>query len=143
MSNIVVSGGFTGESYQPSSFNENNFTAENGEMKQNSIQGYKNLSEMIDAYLSTPKNNEIIVQFYPGYSPPPMPAEQNQNNENQGNYEDGENKERPSEDREEKTIDNEEESDEESSEAEIKELYSTDYVLEGSLNLNLEIEKEE
>ena len=145
MSNIVVNGGFTGQSYQGTGYNESNYTAENGEMKENSIQGYKNLSEMIDAYLSTPKNNEIIVQFYPGYNPPPMPINEKQNNENQGenqgNFEDGE-EDLPAEDREEKSIENKEESADESSEAEIKELYSTDYVLEGSLNLNLEIEKE-
>ncbi|MGM0437606.1 MAG: SpoIVB peptidase S55 domain-containing protein [Bacillota bacterium] len=141
MSNIIVSGGFTGESYQGSGFNEDDFSSENGEMKKNSIQGYKNLSEMIDAYLSTPKNNEIIVQFYPGYAPPPMPEGETQENKEEDNFEDGDEEDLPAENREEKAIE-EEQTEEESSEAEIKELYSTDYVLEGSLSLNLEIEKE-
>jgi len=140
MSNIVVSGGFTGESYQGTGYNESDYTAENGEMKENSIQGYKNLSEMIDAYLSIPKNNEIIVQFYPGYAPPPMPVEENQKNESEDNFEEGKKQDLPKEDRDEQVI--EEENTDESSEAEIKELYPTDYVLEGSLNLNLEVEKE-
>ena len=139
MSNIVISGGFTGESYQGSSFNQGDVSSENGEIKKNSIQGYKNLREMIDAYLSTPKNNEIIVQFYPGYSPPPMPDEETQQKEGEDNFENKE-EDLPAEDREDKPREDEQ-AEKGSSKAEIKELYSTDYVLEGSLNLNLEIEK--
>ena len=137
MSNIIVSGGFTGESYQGTGFNEDYLNSENGEMKENSIQGYQNLEEMIDSYLSLPKNNEIIVQFYPGYSPPTAPAKESKNNK-----EDDEAKKQDftTEDRGKDDVKEEAET-KEFSEAEIKELYPTNYVLEGSLNLNLEIEK--
>ena len=134
MNNIVISGGFTGETYRPQ-YNEEDYLNPNDEVKENTIQGYQNFDEIIKDYLSTPKNNEIIVQVYPGYNPP-SPSEEG----NEDIYEEGNNVENPDiEENIEK--ENEEEKNENiETEAEIKELFKTDFVLEGSLNLNVEVE---
>mgnify|MGYP006288846771 CR=1 FL=1 len=143
MSNIVISGGFTGESYRPSAYNEQNFGSENGEIKENSIQGYENLDEMVSAYLETPKNNEIIVQVYPGY-PSSMPPQEDASSEKEAPYENGneEGEEVPEDEKEETTPKEENMNNQAGYEAEIKELFETNYILEGSLNLNVEVKNE-
>lgn len=134
MNNIIINGGFTGESYRPQ-FNEEDYLNSDGEVKENTIQGYKNFEEIITEFINTPKNNEIIVQVYPGYNPT-VPNEE----EKTAKAEVDEKAENENAEIENKNKENESKNIE--AEAEIKELFKIDYVLEGSLNLYVEVEEE-
>lgn len=150
MSNIVISGGFTGESYRPSAYGQQSQALENGEIKETSINGYEDLNEMIEGYLKTPKNNEIIVQIYPGYpsatAPPEAIDKKDSSVFEEGKDNKDQDKEQQKQSDEDKTKDDNEQKEssaDQSYEPEIKELFETEYILEGSLNLNVEIEKEQ
>ena len=61
---LAIEGGFTGTSYQTIPEEE-----ENAEINYAIIEGYTDLDSILDDYLARPKNNELILQVYPPYSP--------------------------------------------------------------------------
>ncbi|MFW5856131.1 MAG: SpoIVB peptidase S55 domain-containing protein [Bacillota bacterium] len=136
MSNLVISGGYlayTGqESYEP---------AEDMSEEQRQVQtsSYTSLEEMLEDYKSIPQNNELMVQVYPGYQEAQpvndIPEEEDEDMEN--------NPEQDVPEEPEEVKPEGEEAEGEGTRPEIRETYSTDYVLEGSLNLNVEIENGE
>jgi hypothetical protein len=88
---------------------------------------------MLTSYLDSPDNNDLILQLYPSYAAPIYQESSEEPPRN--NYAEAE---------EDENMDNKEQKLEEKDELsaldeEIKERYSTEYVLEGSLNLDLEI----
>ncbi|MFW6021995.1 MAG: SpoIVB peptidase S55 domain-containing protein [Halanaerobiaceae bacterium] len=142
---LVIDGGFTGESYQTIPQEDTNQTAEN----QVIIEGYKNLDTMLEDFLQVPKNNELIVQVFPGFSgrdmeneayPTENPIQENNDdnkeelNEEQNPDSSEQNQDTESSD----TPDSEKMTEKEAQE--IKELFETEYVLEGSLSLDINIQ---
>jgi len=89
------------------------------EINQAQIEGYKNFSEMINDFINKPQNNDLIAQIYRGYTQPVMESvnDEKENNENTDQDED--------------------------KEPEIKTIEKTKYVLEGSLNLDINIKQPE
>jgi hypothetical protein len=133
LATLFVDGGYTGETVRA----ENNGSAQSdGGLNEAEISGYKNFESMLEDYLDSPDNNDLIIQLYPAYgggeyfeSSPEAPQDSPAAEEDE-----------PAVEREgakaqaEKGIEPPEEAEEE-----IKERYATDYVLEGSLNLDIEI----
>jgi len=143
---MVIDGGLTGESYQTIPEDE----VEYEESNQAITGGYKDLESILDDYLKRPKNNELIVQIYPGY---PVAAIDDQaespegevdNNVEKNNNDNGA-KEEENEDENEEASNQDKLLDQEISEEEqeIKESYPTDYVLEGNLTLDIKVEGRE
>lgn len=145
VASLVIEGGLTGTSYQ--SIPEEEISGVNHAI----IDGYKDLASIIDDYLARPKNNELFLQLYPPYS------------ESSGDTESAKDEEADT-DNEQGDVGREDMMDEESnmSETEIKNkhsinsddevnlenenqiraIYPTDYVLEGSLFIDINIEGE-
>ena len=132
---LFVDGGYTGETMRSE---DNTQMKSSGGLNKAEISGHKSFESMLDSFLESPDNNDLILQLYPSYaapiyqesseappgeSPAQGPEETEEAPEDMGE----------TEQKREKAADNMEE--------EIKERYSTDYVLEGSLNLDLEITK--
>lgn len=142
MASMVIDGGFTGQSYQHLPED----STQEDDINQAVVQGYKDFPSIIEDYLEKPKNNDLIIQIYPGYTPTDIEAE----DENKQGHEAGDKKGEREEDKEEspentgnpeketkekgKRIDNSE-----IKETEIKEIVETDYVLEGNLSLDIDI----
>ena len=139
MSSISISGGYLGQVNQPAEYQQQDISSGDYEVKETQISGYKNFSEMVNSYLKQPQNNDLIVQVYPGYGSAAVPAvaekEPDQNEETEpapnNNSPEGEEAEK---------LDT---SDEEGPPPEIKKTINFEYILEGSLNLNVEIEKDD
>jgi len=139
---LFVDGGYTGETVRPEG-TEPIQTQSLGGLNEAEISGHKSLDSMLNDYLDSPDNNDLILQLYPSYAAPiyqessEQPPGQNsaENKEDQDkqleNKEQNDNKQKPEAVKDAKDTGNLEE--------EIKERYPTEYVLEGSLNLDLEI----
>lgn len=153
MATLVIDGGFTGESYQSLPEDESDMMVTN----QAIIEGYKDLDSILEDYLARAKNNELIVQVYRPYSPVGM----NDNNYTPEAVEEDSvvDKEEDSEEKTKNDIGEDDLSKDEAAknnhsankqeddinsqrEEEIRELFPTDYVLEGSLFIDLNIEGE-
>ncbi|TDP91766.1 SpoIVB peptidase S55 [Halanaerobium saccharolyticum] len=127
---LFIDGGYTGETMRPE---ETAPMQSQGGLNEAEISGHKSFESMLTSYLDSPDNNDLILQLYPSYSAPiyqesseEAPKQNFAEDEGEQNLE---NKDSNLEQTEEKDL----------MEEEIKERYSTDYVLEGSLNLDLEI----
>ncbi|MFW5980400.1 MAG: SpoIVB peptidase S55 domain-containing protein [Halanaerobiaceae bacterium] len=142
MANIVITGGFI------NSYNEvpQDHESEDYEIKQNQITGYKDFESIIEDYLDTPKNNELIIQVYPGQdfagdesevyenSPETEEPDYNEGKEN-GNIEDQE----PSDEEQPDFVPPAPDREDTDSEK-IQKTVKTEYVLEGDLNLQVKVE---
>ncbi len=141
MATLLIDGGFTWESYQNYSEEEVNLDQE---MNQAISSGYKDLNSILDDFLKRPKNNELILQVYPSYPAAGMetPMEEAVNDGESTKDGDEQTEREPGEpqstETEQKTHDQRQEP-----EQEIKEIYTTEYVLEGSLTLDINIEEPE
>ncbi len=136
---IVIDGGFSGVSQLPAKI-EDIESSNYEETKQAEIETYKDFDAMIKDYLERPRNNELIVHIYPAYSMPQAEETELEQNDEQ---EDMLKKDEPSEKEDlidkNKNKESKDELDTEESAEEINEKLSTDYVLEGSLTLELNI----
>ncbi|MFP4661366.1 MAG: SpoIVB peptidase S55 domain-containing protein [Halanaerobiales bacterium] len=129
MATLVIDGGLTGESYQT-------IPEEGTEEEDNQaiIEGYKDLESILEDYLKMAKNNELILQIYPGYpmagtdQPTEIPEETAQGNQDKSGDQENASREEP-EIEQDMLIEN----------GDIKEVYPTDYVLEGSLTIDLNV----
>ncbi len=134
---LFIDGGYTGETMRP----EDTAPMQNqsqGGLNEAEISGHKSLESMLNDYLDSPDNNDLILQLYPSYA---APIYQESSEQPPGQNPAGSREEKNKKNNEQNEI---EQTQEESKEAgnleeEIKERYSTEYVLEGSLNLDLEI----
>lgn len=127
---LFIDGGYTGETMRPE---ENTSMQSMGGLNEAEISGHKSFESMLNSYLDSPDNNDLILQLYPSYAAPiyqessEEPPRQNfAENEKAANPENTEQNSGAAE-----NLGNMEE--------EIKERFSTEYVLEGNLNLDLEI----
>lgn len=129
LATMVIDGGLTGESYQA-------IPEEGTEEEDNQaiIEGYKDLDSILEDYLNSAKNNELIVQVYPGYpmagidQPAVNPGEATQEVQDEtGNQGDPSAEDYGME--EDMSLENQD----------IREAYPTDYVLEGSLSIDLNV----
>ncbi|WP_125987792.1 SpoIVB peptidase S55 domain-containing protein [Halocella sp. SP3-1] len=142
MASMVIDGGFTGQSYQHLPED----STQEDDLNQAVVQGYKDFPSIIEDYLEKPKNNDLIIQVHPGYTPDDIEAE----DENKQGHEAGDQEDERKENKEESpenTAAPDQESKEEGEridnreieETEIKEIVETDYVLEGNLSLDINI----
>ncbi len=134
LTSLVIDGGFTSYSYEMS-------PEEGGEetdINQAVIQGYKDFESIIEDYLDQPHNNELIVQVYPGY-----PVSGMNNQEEEMEKESEEKGEGAAGDAEGGPPDQVDPFAPAVEQPEIKEIIETEYVLEGSLTLDIEIEQGE
>ena len=127
---LFIDGGYTGETMRP---DETAAVQSQGGLNEAEISGHKSFESMLNSYLESPDNNDLILQLYPSYAAPIYQESSEEPPRN--NYAEAE---------EDENMDNKEQKLEEKDELsaldeEIKERYSTEYVLEGSLNLDLEI----
>ena len=136
LATLFVDGGYTGETVRPEA---NGQTQENGGLNEAEISGYKDFESMLEDYLDSPDNNDLILQLYPAYgggeymeSSPEAPSDEAPP-ENDGPDENVSEKQLPQDQTEAPPQEMPE------VEEEIKQRYATDYVLEGSLNLDIEV----
>jgi hypothetical protein len=127
---LFIDGGYTGETMRP---DETAPMQSQGGLNEAEISGHKSFESMLDSYLDSPDNNDLILQLYPSYAAP-MYQESSEEAPRE-NFAEAE---------EDDELENNEQNREETEnfveqEEEIKERHSTEYVLEGSLNLDLEI----
>ncbi len=141
---LMIDGGLTGESYQ--TIPEEGMEQE--ESNQAIIGGYKDLESILEDFLERPKNNELILQVYPGY---PMATVGNQSTNSEAdvdsNLEENIQDENNTADLEKNNNETDKENllDDEliEEDEEIKQLYPTEYVLEGSLSLDINVEEKD
>ncbi len=127
---LFIDGGYTGETMRP---DETAPMQSQGGLNEAEISGHKSFESMLNSYLDSPDNNDLILQLYPSYAAPIY--QESSEEPPRENYAESEENENP-----ENTEQNREETGEFGEmEEEIKERHSTEYVLEGSLNLDLEI----
>lgn len=141
LASIAINGGSLGTTPQAPTHEETETEKELYETKQTQIKGYKNFKSMINEFLEKPSNNDLVVQVYPGYQMPSVPENNlpSEENDEPGIAEDIKNekaKEREAGNEEQK----QDKVSEPEQEPEIKTIEETDYVLEGSLNLDVKIE---
>jgi len=140
LTTLVIDGGLTGISYQALPA-EDDYGFE--ETKEAIIEGYKDLESILEDFLERPKNNELILQVYPAYAVPEQVMEGDEEKEDRQRRDSSvvdeatENEENETEKRK-----NERERNGENSHREIKEVHATEYVLEGSLVIDFNIEEE-
>lgn len=147
LATLFIDGGYTGETMRPEDTVQ--FQSVGG-LNQAEISGHKSFESMLKDHLDSPNNNDLILQLYPSYSAPAY--QESSVNSPQGKVE-GEVKEGESEgndDNDNERLKNAENEKNKSASnqaeeinAEIKQRKSTNYVLEGSLNLDLEISNPE
>ncbi len=136
LATLFVDGGYTGETVRAES---NGPTQSDGGLNEAEIAGYKNFDSMLEDFLDSPDNNDLILQLYPAYGGGEYLESSPEAPEDGPTAED----DKPTKDREEsnprpeKAAEPPQEA--QDAEEEIKERYETDYVLEGSLNLDIEI----
>ena len=127
---LFIDGGYTGETMRP----ENTApTQSQGGLNEAEISGHKSFESILNAYLESPDNNDLILQLYPSYA---APVYQESSAEAPVKNSD---KKKQGEESKEQDPDNKSNQDLPAAENEIKETFATEYVLEGSLNLDLEI----
>ena len=132
---LFIDGGYTGETLRAE---ENNQPQSTGGLNEAEISGHTSFESLLQSYLDSPDNNDLILQLYPSYAAPAyQESSKSAPGENPKQTPEAEiNEENSAEDdKEEKDAD----SKADDSGEEIKERHETDYVLEGSLNLDLEI----
>jgi hypothetical protein len=131
---LFIDGGYTGETVRPE---DTAPMQSQGGLNEAEIAGHKSFESMLNAYLDSPDNNDLILQLYPSYAAPayqessetaPDAAVENKDQTDQIDEKDEKNPEQ-----------NRNINQAMPGAEEIKERYSTEYVLEGSLNLDLEI----
>jgi hypothetical protein len=128
---LFIDGGYTGETVRPE---DTAPMQSQGGLNEAEISGHKSFESILNAYLESPDNNDLILQLYPSYAAPvyqessETPPNAAEDNQGQGDQE-----------AEKNTEENRNINQAEPEVEEIKERYTTEYVLEGSLNLDLEI----
>jgi hypothetical protein len=132
MSNIVISGSYMGQGSQPNM--QQNTEVGDYEVKETQLSGYKSFSEMINDYLERPQNNDLVIQVYPGYGRAAVPAVE------QKKLDDQDKKETESGPTSSAVEGTNQSKVEERVLPEIKKTITTNYILEGNLNLNIEVE---
>ncbi|ACL70521.1 SpoIVB peptidase S55 domain-containing protein [Halothermothrix orenii] len=127
---IAIDGGFTrAQTYGPTPGGEQENEAE---LNQAQVNGYKDFKSMLEDFMKQPDNNELIIEGYPGYPVAQMPEDEKP--------ESGEGKESGSPEEELPAQgDKGDKDEEESNQPSIKKTVKTDYVLEGSLTLDINI----
>lgn len=142
MASMVIDGGFTGQSYQHLPED----STQEDDLNQAVVQGYKDFPSIIEDYLEKPKNNDLIIQVYPGYTPDDIEAEDEHKQGHEAGDQEDERKENKEESPENTAAPDQEPKEEEEridnreiEETEIKEIVETDYVLEGNLSLDINI----
>lgn len=132
LATLFIDGGFTGETAR----------LENGSQLQSSsngraeISGHTSFESMLKSYLDSPDNNDLILQLYPAFSRSEYLESSDQA---PGDEEALDEDEIPEPEREPENDEEAEPAQEIAEEDEIKERFATDYVLEGSLNLDIDI----
>ncbi|MFW6238538.1 MAG: SpoIVB peptidase S55 domain-containing protein [Halanaerobiales bacterium] len=132
MANLVISGGFMGQPRKIPDPAEEGEEEEEEENKEVVIESYTSLEEILNEFLDRPKNNHLQLRVYPnseGGSVSPGDKEVVQSGE-----------EYSSEEEQQQEVPGPEEQ-EEGNGAEISKDKETDYVLEGMLDLNFEVEE--
>lgn len=124
---LFIDGGYTGETMRPE---DNSQMQSSGGLNEAEISGHKSFESMLNAYLDSADNNDLILQLYPSYAAPIY----QESSETAPNH--NQNEEQKAEPKKGESI---REENLQQTEDEIKERYATDYVLEGNLNLDLEI----
>ncbi len=127
---LFIDGGYTGETMRPE---ETAPVQSQGGLNEAEISGHKSFESMLTSYLDSPDNNDLILQLYPSYAAP-IYQESSEEAPKQ-NFAEAEGEQKL--ENKDSNLGQTEEKD--LTEEEIKERYATDYVLEGSLNLDLEI----
>ena len=130
MSNISIRGGYMGQMNQPPDYQQQDTGKGEYEVKETQINGYKSFSEMINSYLKQPKNNELIIQVFPGYGGAAVPAMAEGEKDKKKNPTDQSVKGNQTH----KNINDKEP-------PEIKKALHTNYILEGNLSLNIKIKE--
>ena len=138
MATLFIDGGYTGETVRPEDAGTQTQSAALNEAE---VAGHKSFESMLNEYMERPDNNDLIVQVYPAYSGPQYTESSSSPPEYEGEEKPVQDEKR--EDNMQKEKAEKEEKDRSSSEEEIKETFSTDHVLEGSLNLEIEIKGKE
>lgn len=138
MATLFIDGGYTGETVRPEDAGTQTQSAVLNEAE---VAGHKSFESMLNEYMERPDNNDLIVQVYPAYSGPQYTESSSSPPEYEGEEKPVQDEKR--EDNMQKEKAEKEEKDRSSSEEEIKETFSTDHVLEGSLNLEIEIKGKE
>lgn len=155
MASITINGGFTGQSYHlPSKEAEE----ADQELNQAIVEGYKDFQSILDDYLKQPRNNELVIQVYPGYPVAKVGSEiDTEDSEEKDTGSDtggdtekesaGKEESKKEEEKQAQGVENEKDKQKEKEgqekneeEPEIKKTVATDYVLEGSLTLDINIE---
>lgn len=139
MATLFIDGGYTGEtnrSQLPEELPENNSNGDG--LKEAKIAGHKTFESMLEAYLDSADNNDLILQLYPAYSAPPAYEESSAESPTERFKNQKEDPKSKDEQQAKNELEQEAAADN-AAEQEIKERFTTDYVLEGNLNLNLEI----
>ncbi|ADQ13887.1 SpoIVB peptidase S55 domain-containing protein [Halanaerobium hydrogeniformans] len=132
LATLFVDGGFTGETARLEDSNQLQ-SSSNGRAE---ISGHTSFESMLQSYLDSPDNNDLILQLYPAFSRSEYLESSDQA---PGEAEEIDEEEIPEPEREPENDEEVEKPQEISEEDEIKQRYPTDYVLEGSLNLDIEI----
>jgi hypothetical protein len=127
---LFIDGGYTGETMRP----EDTVAMQSqGGLNEAEISGHKSFESILNSYLESPDNNDLILQLYPSYAAPVY-----QESSEEAPVKNSEEKEQ-GEELKEQDSDNKVNQNLPEAGEEIKETFATDYVLEGSLNLDLEI----
>jgi len=130
---LFIDGGYTGETMRPEESSTQ--IQSSGGLNEAEISGHKSFESMLNSYLDSPDNNDLILQLYPSYAAPiyQESSETAPRHDNEGESTEGDSEAQTAEKGQQKADELE------NVDEEIKERYSTDYVLEGSLNRDLEI----
>ncbi len=147
LATLFIDGGSTGQ-YSQTTIEAEPDMSDN--INQAQISGHTSLAEMIEGYQKQPNNNELLLQLYQAYSGPPL-TESSAEPPTPDPEENKVKKEKPNQQPEQKQEqednkaeqDDAEEPAENEYEADVKEVITTDYVLEGNLSLDLEIMTDE
>ena len=132
LATLFIDGGFTGET--PRLENSSQLqTSTNGRAE---ISGHTSFESMLESYLDSPDNNDLILQLYPAFS---RSEYLESSDEEPADAEGVDDEDIPEGEREPENDEEVEKPPEISDEDEIKERYPTAYVLEGSLNLDIDI----
>lgn len=132
LATLFIDGGFTGETARL----ENSSQLQSSSNGRAEISGHTSFESMLKSYLDSPDNNDLILQLYPAFSRSEYLESSDQA---PGGEEAVDEDEIPEPEREPENDEEVEPHPEIAEEEEIRERYATDYVLEGSLNLDIDI----
>lgn len=135
---LFIDGGYTGETARPEDAETQTQSAPLNEAE---VAGHKSFESMLKEYMKKPDNNDLIVQVYPAYNGSEYTESSYPSPECEGAEKTVQDEKR--EDNMQKEKAEKEEKGRSSSKEEIKEIFSTDHVLEGSLNLEIEIKEKD